>query len=244
MSSSNSDKLSFIRDTYINRHLREIILPAVISIPKTTNPLAVIGDYFLQKATRTLDAICLLCDGGFAQDAMVLGRTILELCIHMHTIALPNTIEEKRQRAESVIYDAERQRGEKFKELMTLKQQGKCLLWLSGFDAYNIPFQPPIMPREFVPLKNLKTMARDLGGEIECWYNFIYWSVSKLAHPSAIGSHSYFGEFDQDEEIARALIAVTIHFYMTIAVLDVLELNELRPSLEKSMEEFVALSNG
>jgi hypothetical protein len=100
------------------------------------------------------------------------------------------------------------------------------------------------MPREFIPLKSLKTMVKEIGGEIECWYNFIYWSVSKLTHPSAIGSHSYFGEFDQDEEMARALIAVTIHFYMTIAVLDVLGLNELRPSLEKCMEEFVTLGNG
>jgi hypothetical protein len=85
---SNAPKLSFIRDTYINCHLRKTILPAVSSIPKTNNPLVVIGDYFLTKATKTLDAICLLCDGGFAEDAMVLGRTILELCIHMYTIAL------------------------------------------------------------------------------------------------------------------------------------------------------------
>jgi hypothetical protein len=34
-----------------------------------------------------------------------------------------------------------------------------------------------------------------------------------------------------------------MHFYMTIAVLDVLDLNSLRPPLEKSMEEFVAISN-
>jgi Family of unknown function (DUF5677) len=240
---SNAAKLSFIRDTYINQHVRKTILPAVRSVSKTDNPLAVISDYFLTKATKTLDAICLLCHGGYAEDAMVLGRSILELCIHMHTIALPNAIDEKRQRAESWIYDAERQRGEKFKELAALKQQGKCLSWLSEFESYNTPFQSPIMPSKFIPLRNLKTMAKEIGGEIECWYHFIYWSVSKLTHPSGIGAHSYFGEFKREEEIFRALIAVTIHFYLTIAVLDVLDFNTLRPPLEKSMEEFVALSN-
>lgn len=242
MSPSNAAKLSFVRETYINSHLRKTIIPAVRSIPKTNNALAVIGDYFLTKATKTLDAICLLCHSGFTEDAMVLGRTILELCIHMHMIALPNTIEEKRQRAESMIYDAGRQRGEKFKQLQTLKQQGKCLAWFSDFDSNDTAFQPPTMPPKFVPLKKLKTMAQEIGGEIECWYNFIYWSVSKLTHPSAIGSHSYFSEVEPDDDVFRALIAVTMHFYMTIAVLDVLELNELRPPLEKSMEEFVALS--
>jgi hypothetical protein len=99
------------------------------------------------------------------------------------------------------------------------------------------------MPSKFIPLKHLKTMAKEIGGEIECWYNLIYWSVSKLTHPSVIGAHSYFGEFELEEEISRALIAVTMHFYMTIAVLDVLDLNRLRPPLEKAMEQFVALSN-
>ena len=87
-------------------------------------------------------------------------------------------------------------------------------------------------------------MATDIGGEIECLYHFIYWSISKLTHPSVIGSHSYFGEVDADEEIARAQVALTMHFYMTIAMLDLLDLDKLRVPLEEAMQKFVALSSG
>ena len=34
-------------------------------------------------------------------------------------------------------------------------------------------------------------MATELGGEWECWYHFLYWSVSSLTHPSGLGIHTY-----------------------------------------------------
>jgi Family of unknown function (DUF5677) len=202
----------------------------------------VISEYFLYKATKTLDAICLLCDGRFAQDAMILGRTILELCIHLWSVAAADTAEQRQQRAESLIYDGERQRVEMFTRLKKLKEQGKCLLWIDDLEAQHAAFETVNMPPTFARPKSLKDTATQIGGEIECWYHIIYWSVSNLIHPSSIGSHSYIGAFDQEEEIARALIAVNIHFSMTIAALSLLELERLRPPLEEAMKQFVALS--
>lgn len=238
---SNTATLTFIRDIYIDRHIRNIILPEVSTIPKQGNPLAIVSHYFLQKGTTTLSAICLLCENGCAQDALVLGRTIIELWIHLCYIASADTVEEKRLRAESFIYDGERERREKFKELMELKKQGKCLAWLDELEGHNAVFEAVTMPENFQPLRSLKWMATNLGGEVECWYYFAYWSISMITHPRAIGTHLYFGEFDHEEEILRALTAVTTHVYMTYAMLDLLKLGRLRPPLEEAMKQFVAL---
>ena len=203
---SNSGKLSLIRDSlYIDQHIGHEILPVVSSIPKTDNPLAIVSYYFLYKATKTLDAICVLCDAGLAEDALVLGRTILELSVHLLSIASEDPIEKRRLRAECFIYDADRQRVEKLNELMKLKQQGKCLSWIGEIEAQNPVFETVALPKHFIPLKNFRTMATALGGEWECWYHFIYWSVSKLTHPSGLGSHTYFQEVEQDAEVSRAV---------------------------------------
>jgi hypothetical protein len=239
---SNSAKLSFIRE-YIETHVGKEILPEVGSIPKTDNPLAVVSHFFLNKATKTLDAICVLCEADLAEDALVLGRTILELCLYLQTIALPDTSEQQRLRAESLIYDGDRQRVEKLKELATLKQQGKCLSWINDIEAENPVFQTVQMPSNFVPLKKLKTMATELGGEWECWYHFIYWSISKLTHPSGLGSHTYFLNVDQEQEVSRAItVSLTMHFFLTVTVLGLVNLERLRPPLEKSVKHFIALS--
>jgi hypothetical protein len=59
------------------------------------------------------------------------------------------------------------------------------------------------MPQGFVPLKNFKTMATELGGEWECWYHSLYWSISKLTHPSGLGSYTYIQEHDEEAELIR-----------------------------------------
>jgi hypothetical protein len=43
-------------------------------------------------------------------------------------------------------------------------------------------------PQDFVPLKKLERMAIELGEPWECWYYFLYASLSKLVHPSGSGS--------------------------------------------------------
>ena len=157
-------------------------------------------------------------------------------------IASPDTVENRRQRAESFIYDGDRQRVVKLKELEALKKQGKCLSWINDIEARNPVFETIPMPANFTPLKNLKDMATELGDEWEGWYHFIYWSISKLTHPSGLGSHSYLQEVDQGEEISRALtMGLTMHFSLTSAALSLLRLEKFCSPLEEAMQQFIAL---
>jgi Family of unknown function (DUF5677) len=233
----NIAKLAFIRDHYIDAVIGAQIYPKVTSVPYIDNPLAVVSDYFLRKATKTFDAMCVLCEVGFAEDAQVLGRTIFELCVRLHTIASADSIEQRRRKAESFIYDAERQRIEKLKELMTLKEKGKCLSWIAEIEALNPDFETVEIPDGFIPLKNPKTMATELGDPWESWYYILYWSLSKFAHPSGLGSHTYIQEHDNEAGISRAIaVGLTMHSFLTDAVLVLLDLETLRPCLEHCVE--------
>src|SRR5208337_485969 len=69
---SISTKLSLVRDHYVDGVLGREIFPKITSIEHTDNPIAKVSDFFLRKATKTLDAICVLCETGFVEDALVL----------------------------------------------------------------------------------------------------------------------------------------------------------------------------
>lgn len=237
-------QLELIRDVYIDRHIGKEILPAVSAVPKEENPLAIVSHYFLLKGTKTLDAICILCQANFGEDALVLARTLLELGLHLQTIAAPEDVEIRRQRATSFIYDGDRQRGEKMKELAALKEQGKCLSWVADLQASGATFESVApAPTSFTRLKSLKDMATELGDEWECYYHIVYWSISKLAHPSGIGSHTYFPSDQPDEDdVSRALsLAVTMHYSMTVAALLLLDLDNLIPPVQETLRRFIVL---
>jgi Family of unknown function (DUF5677) len=238
---SNSTRLSIIRDHYIHGVIASEILPRVTSIPNANNAPAIVSKFFLRKATKTLDALCHLCEAGFAEDALVLVRTIFELGAHLRTIAAPVTVEQRRHSAECFIYEGERQRANKLKEVKVLKQQGKCLSWINDFEAQcPSPQQPVPMPQDFTQPRKLKDIATKLGGEWECWYHFIYWSVSKLVHPSGLGSHTYLQDFDQEAEAFRGIAAaLTMHYFLTADVLSLLNLEELRPPLDECIQKNV-----
>ncbi|MCI0735387.1 MAG: DUF5677 domain-containing protein [Beijerinckiaceae bacterium] len=238
---STSTKLAFIRDHYGDGVLGKEIFPEVTSIEHTNNPLAKVSDFFLRKATKTLDAICVLCEAGFPEDALVLGRTIFELSLHLKWIALPDLIEQQRLRAESFIYDGDRQRVEKLNGLGKLKQQGKCIWWITQIEDTKPDLQTIPKPKNFIPLKKLKDMATDLGDPWECWYLYTYGSVSKLVHPSGSGSHTYLQYIDQEEVASRALsFAIVMHYYLTDTVLSLLGLETHRPRLEEFMKGFIS----
>jgi hypothetical protein len=237
-----SAQLAFIRDVYIDQHVGTKVLPRASLVPTAHNPLAVVSYFFLLKSLKTLDAICMVSETSHAEDALVLGRTIFELALYLNWIAKPATTEGRRERAASFIYDGDRQRVVKLKELEALKQQGKCLSWISEIEAQNPVFETLPIPSNFAPLKNLKDMATELGDEWQGWYHFLYWSVSKLTHPSGIGSHSYLQDVDQKKEASRALTTgLTLHFFLTCAVLSLLEFEDLQPPLEIAMRDFIAL---
>src|SRR5215469_16055573 len=114
---SNTAKLSFIRHQYIDGIIGKELFAQVTSIPYAENPVAVVSEEFFGKATKTLDAICVLCELGFAEDALILGRTIFELTVYLRTIALPDAVEQRQNRATSFMYDRDhRQRVERLKK--------------------------------------------------------------------------------------------------------------------------------
>jgi hypothetical protein len=162
---SNSAKLAFIRDHYIDKIIGKEICPQVTSVPYTNNPVAVISEHFFRKATKTLDAICVLCELGFTEDALILGRTIFEPSVHLQTIALPDSVEERQIKATSFIYDRDhRQRAARLKKWQTLKAQGKCLQFIAPIEAQNPHLQTAESPPDnFIPLKNFERMATELG---------------------------------------------------------------------------------
>jgi hypothetical protein len=124
-----------------------------------------------------------------------------------------------------------------------LKKRGKCLSWITDIEAQNPIFETVPMPANFVSLKNLKDMAAEVGDEWEGWYHFLYWSVSKLTHPSGIGSHTYLIAVNQVEESSRALtVGLTMQFFLTSAVLNLSALEKFRAPLEQAMQQFIALS--
>lgn len=242
-------KLSFIRDQYVDEVIGKTIFPSVTSIPQTDNPIAVVCDFFLRKSTKTLDAICILCETGFAEDALVLARTIFELGLHLQTIASGDSLEKRRHKAQCFIFEGERQRQEKLKWLAELKKQGKCLSWINEIEASSPVSESMTMPKDFVqPKSSLKVMASDLSSdpseeEWECWYHFIYWSLSNLAHPNGLGSHSYIRDRDQEEEASIAVtVALTMHYFLTKCVLNMLGLESLRPQLDECAKGFISLN--
>jgi hypothetical protein len=51
-------------------------------------------------------------------------------------------------------------------------------------------------------------MSGIVGEPYECYYHLVYWSLSKLVHPSTLGSFSYYGVShppDESGETGRAL---------------------------------------
>jgi len=185
--------------------------------------------------------MCTLCEADFGEDALVLGRTIFELSVHLRTIASPECVEQRRLKAECFIYDGDRQRVGKLKEMAELKQQGKCLSWITPIEAANPVAETIPIPKDFVRPKSLKDMATELGGEWECWYHFLYWSVSHLTHPSGLGSHTYIQDSDQEAEVSRAIaVALTMHYLLTESVLSLLDLEMLRPRLDECMRDVLS----
>ncbi len=228
-------KLRLIRDDYLDEVIGKEIFPKVTSIEHTNNPVASVSDFFLRKGTKTLDAICVLCETQFAEDALILGRTLFELAVYLKWIALPESPKQRRLRAESFIYDGDRQRVERLKGLQKLKQEGKCVQWIAQIEAENPDFETIPKPDGCIPIK-FANMVTDLGEPWEGFYHFTYMDVSKLVHPSGSGSHSYFQDVDPEEEASRALtFAIGMHYYLTDTVLSLRDLEIFRPRLEEFM---------
>jgi Family of unknown function (DUF5677) len=228
--------LQLVRDRYIDAMIGQKVFPAVTSIPPESNPLAIVSSFFLQKATKTIDAVCILLETGFVEDAQILGRTIFELAVHLNWIAKPETEDERRIRATNFIYEGERRRGEKLEELDRLKASGKCVSWIENLGAIGSLEQSTEIPSGFCRPPKLKEMVTELEGEWESWYYILYFSISTLVHPMAIGSHTYFPEANDNKQNFAALIyGLGMHILITKAVLNLNDLHLLHSEFEETV---------
>ena len=55
-------------------------------------------------------------------------------------------------------------------------------------------------------------MYEILGEPYECYYHFIYWSLSKLVHPSTLGNSSYHGVSHPSDGFGETGRALQISF--------------------------------
>jgi hypothetical protein len=202
-----------------------------------------LSEYFLRKSTRHLEAICALVEAGCGEDGLIVGRALLEHSLYLAWVAAGTTPYEQDQRAEHFFYDGDRQRLEKRKELERLKSEGKCLAWVN--ELLEGETQAPVMskPATFNSMPSLKRIAEELGGEYESYFHFVYWSVSKLAHPSGMGSHTYYTD-DAAAECWRALaLGFPQHALMTVSTLAMLRQTALSAEVEQMARRFMAIEN-
>ncbi len=236
-----SDDARLVRDGYIRDFVRGQV---VGRLDTSTAPAEVlhVTRYFVTKATRHLEAAMTLAQAGFHEDALIIGRAILELALHGRFVLAGKDDGERAFRAASFIYDGDRQRGTKHDQILKLRAEGKCGSWIAGLEAEG-PLQPVTTPAPagFKGLPSLEKMADALGGEWLSHYHLLYWSVSKLAHPSALGSHTYIADADEDRETERAMaLAFPMHVQMMIGVLDLPGLDDLHPALEAAVRPYLS----
>ncbi len=237
------DTLIFVRDNYLRRFLKGKVIPTLKQPGDYTDVRGVVL-HFVEKSTKHLGAAILLCSQSYPEDALIIGRAIMELCFYTQYIAVSTTSAERDQRASNFIYDAERQRGTRRAALKALHAQGKCVEWVDDMDSIGEFVAPPDMPPGFVQPPTLKAIAEKLGGEWECQYNTLYWSVSKLAHPSALGAHSYVGDADIESEIGSSInLAFSMHARLMQAALFLLDNDSFSTALEGHMAKFIELAN-
>ena len=237
----SSDDARLIRDGYIRDFVRSRVLTLLDASPAPAEVVHV-TQFFVTKATRHLEAAVTLAQAGFHEDTLVVGRAILELALHARYILAGQDDGERTFRAASFIYDGDRQRGAKHDQIQKLKADGKCASWIAGLEAEG-PFQPVLTPKPqgFRGMPSLEAMANALGGEWVCHYYFVYWSASKIAHPSGLGSRSYIMEADDARETERAMaLAFPMHVQMMLGVLDLPGLDKLQPALEAAVRPYLA----
>jgi hypothetical protein len=98
-----------------------------------------------------------------------------------------------------------------------LKAQGKCLPLIAELEAAASDEIEEIDPGTLRQLPKIKKMAETLGEPFECDYHFLYRSLSKSVHPTAIdliGSEAFKAE-DQFGEVRRGIFAgITYHYFI------------------------------
>lgn len=95
--------------------------------------------------------------------------------------------------------------------------------YISNFEEYLSNMNKRPNRKNSWNLITIKDMSEIVGEPYECDYRFIYWSLSKLVHPSALGSPSYYGvSYPSDEfgETGRALEISFVYYQRIVFMVD------------------------
>jgi len=230
--------LRFIKDNFIH-FAGNKIMPKVH--PVKGDALKITADFILRKTTKTMKAVCDLCSKGYGEDAQVLGRTIFENAINLTFVCKPDFKETRDCLASLYILHSAKEQQNKQRGIEELKKKGKCKEWIedlekgkSSLDKQELMEgastkevleaaekclkeylrklgKKPKDKRSWSSI-SLKDMSEIVGEPYECYYHFIYWSLSKLVHPSTLGSSSYHGVSHPSDEFGETGRALQISF--------------------------------
>jgi len=217
---------------YLKKEVTTFVGNGIVSIiAPVTQALAYVSTFILKKSTKSLKAICELCESGYYEDAQIIARSIFEDSL---TLAYICSADSDRRGGISIITSDEfaqlyilhgtEEQKKKRDHWKGLEEKGKCKDWIEGiksnsnyedfqkrYDGLRSHYRYPDLreqAKRYLVMKNRKDCRNEktwnllsirgsaelVGDPYECDYHFLYWSISQLAHSSALGSFGYYRE--------------------------------------------------
>lgn len=220
--------IEFVEQEYIDNFIRGRLIPA--STGNSIPLMASLSQNFLQSSTSALSAICVLGKLEFGDEPLILARTIFEYSVHHAYIHAGGDV-----RAKAFVGKGYEEQKRRRSELSELKDQGKCHEMVEAIDAAISQENFPDIKKDWGESTGLQKMAKELGEPYECDWYFIYWSLSKAAHPNDINTIPS----NPAEDAKRALLlGFNYHYRIAQKVCENLE-----HELNAKAQEFLRLVN-
>lgn len=182
------DLLTFLETEYRREYVEVRLISAAARLSNSNAQVQhQLAFLFLQKSTRLLGAICALSKLEFGEEAIVLARTLFEYSIRIAYIYSGDTESVVNERARAFAGKGLDDQTVMLRKLAELKAQGKCLDIIADLQSSATAQAPPSgTNKDWENSPNEQTMAKELGEPYECDWHFIYWGMSKIAHPNII----------------------------------------------------------
>jgi len=220
--------IDFVEQEYIDNFIQGCLIPAPTD---NSMPLmASLSRNFLQSSTSALRAICVLGKLEFGDEPLILARTIFEYSVHLAYINAGGDA-----RAKAFVGKGYEEQKRRRSELSEFKNQGKCHEVVEAIDAAISQENFPDVTKDWEALPSLQNMAKELGEPYECDWYFIYWSLSKAAHPNDINT---IPRNPADDAKRALLIGFNYHYRIAQKVCENLE-----HELNAKAQEFLRLVN-
>lgn len=221
--------IEFVEKKYIGNFIRGCLIPASTgdSMPLMAN----LSRNFLQSSTSALSAICVLGKLEFGDEPLILARTIFEYSVHHAYIHAGGDA-----RAKAFVDKGYEEQKRRRNELSELKNQGKCHGMVEAIYAAISQESFPDVKEDWEALPSLQNMAKELGEPYECDWYFIYWSLSKAAHPNDINT---IPRNPADDAKRALLLGFNYHYRIAQKVCGSLE-----HELNAKVQEFLSLVDG